>query len=83
MTPQQEMLTEIARELTMRRHVWNTVPGTNKTQFVNLDHQKYYDRLTDAKSILEALTPTEFKTILDRIERRKAEAESQTNLFKQ
>jgi len=80
MTPQQDMLTEIARELTMRRHVWSTVPGTNKTQFTNLDHQKYYNRLTDIQQFIEAITPTEFKTILDRIERRKAEAESQTGL---
>ena len=74
------MLTEIARELTMRRHVWNTVPGTNKTQFTNLDHQKYYNRLTDIQALIEAITPTEFKTILYRIERRKAEAASQTEL---
>jgi hypothetical protein len=81
MTTQQDMLTEIARERTMRRHVWNTVPGSNKELFVNLDHQKYYNRLADIQTFIEAITPTEFKTIMDRIERRKAEAESQTALF--
>ncbi len=80
MTPLTDIIAELTREQGMRRHVWNTVPGSNKTQFVNLDHQKYYNRLTDAKSILEAMTPTELKTILDRIERRKAEVESQTTL---
>ena len=74
------MLTEIARERTMRRHVWKTVPGTNKHQFTNLDHQKYYNRLADIQTFIEAITPTEFKTIMDRIERRKAEAASQTEL---
>lgn len=74
------MLTEIARELTMRRHVWNTVPGTNKHQFTNLDHQKYYNRLTDIQALIEAITPTESKTIMDRIERRKTEAASQTEI---
>jgi len=81
MTNQVEMMSEIMRELSMRRHVWSTVPGTNKTQFTNLDHQKYYNRLTDIQALIEAITPTEFKTIMDRIERRKAEAESQATLF--
>ena len=74
------MLAEIARELTMRRHVWSTVPGTNKTQFINLDHQKYYDRLADIRAFLEAVTDREFQDVLFRIERRKIEAESQTEL---
>jgi len=81
MTNQVEMMSEIMRELSMRRHVWSTVPGTNKTQFTNLDHQKYYNRLADIQTFIEAITPTEFKTIMDRIERRKAEAESQATLF--
>lgn len=81
MTNQVEMMSEIMRELSVRRHVWSTVPGTNKHQFANLDHQKHYTRLADIQTFIEAITPTEFKTILDRIERRKVEAESQTTLF--
>lgn len=80
MTQLSDIIAELTREQGMRRHVWNTVPGSNKTQFVNLDHQKYYNRLTDAKAIFEAMTPTEFNVIVSRIERHKAELESQTTL---
>ena len=75
-----EILSEIAREQAMRRNVWNTAPGSNKEQFISFDHQRYYDRMSALQHLVEEMTSREFKTIQDRVERRKAEAKKQTTL---
>ena len=69
---------EIARELAMRRKVWQRVPQTDT--FVNPDHQRQYEALQAALLVFQTMYAAEFQLILNRAERLRREQEAQTTL---
>lgn len=56
---------ELDRELAMRRKVWKTIPGQEGVVFVNMDHQRQYDRLHSVYLALTQINPGEFCRLVD------------------
>lgn len=79
MKQRSELIEEINIELAMRRKVWKKA-STKPLQFVAIDHNKRYRRLQEMKSLLEVMTPEEYKTIMKRSMQARKQAE-QSKLF--
>lgn len=75
-----QIINEIRRELAFRRKAWGEIPG-NPGQFVDEDKTRQFAAMQAALDVLEAMHAGEFHIILNRIERKKQEAEKQTKLF--
>lgn len=73
-------ISELNRELAMRRKVWQRLPG-EKERFVNQDHQRQYDVL---KNLLELLTisgETGWKEMEYRRAQKEQDEKAQQSLF--
>lgn len=75
-----DAITELRRELKMRRNVWQNVPGSPE-MFVSRDHQTQYDTLKALLEVVEAMKPAEFHIYQTRAARLKDEAAAQATLF--
>lgn len=72
------VVSEIKRELQMRRRVYRKFPdGT----FQNLEEAKQFEKMQVALNVLEEMTPAEWLTITQRIARRIESEKSQGDLF--
>ena len=80
MTTLLDFIAELKLELTKRRQVWARIPGES-VRFMDLEHQRRYEVLDDIKTFLEQMTPQEFAKVIDRIERKRTEAQNQYILF--
>lgn len=73
---------ELKLELSMRRKVWRVIPGTQH-KFSNQEKQSRYNDMRLMQKVFEEMNTKELLTIIQRIERKRIEAEnpSQKKLF--
>lgn len=71
----------IKKELVECRKFWRHIPQHNEV-FIDTDHQRRYDALKSALTVIEEMGESQFLFFLSRAERQKQEAEKQTTLFK-
>lgn len=75
----QSFVAEIKRELTMRRKVWPRVPD-QKHRYTDLKNQSRYDDMRLMGKVFEEMTPRELETIVKRIQAKKKEKESPSQI---
>lgn len=76
-----EILSELRRELSMRKKVWRGTATKDGTKFPNIDHQQQFDTLAYNEAIMDTMTDAEFAIIKARLERVIAAMEAQQSLF--
>lgn len=78
---QKDFIAELSTELTMRRKVWQKIPGKSD-QFTDFGHNLRYNLMLKMQDFFTVMTPQEFHTITERMARKAAESQAQTELFK-
>lgn len=76
-----EILSELRRELSMRKKVWRGIATADGTKFPNIEHQRQFDTLAYNEAIIDTMTDAEFAIIKARLERVIAAMEAQQSLF--
>lgn len=66
-------IAELGKELAMRRTVWRVIPGTSH-KFGDSKKQSRYDKMRLMEKVFKEMQPKELETIVNRINRKKAEA---------
>ena len=79
MSTLKDQITELARELAMRRKVWPRIPQT-EADFVSRDHTTQYQTMRDVLELLKAMYAAEHQLITNRVARLKEEAAKQTQM---
>lgn len=74
-----QITSEIARELAMRRKVWREIPGSPGV-FPDTDHTRQYAAMQAALLVFQTMHAAEFQLILNRAERLRREQEAQATL---
>lgn len=60
------ILSELDRELTMRRSVWRGF-GEGKEKFANMQHQRQYDALKYLRNVLSSAGETAFSCLVSKV----------------